>query len=156
MISFNENDYFLPSIKAESKFNTLVVQKHYRVFGLKNQDNPPVIFRWGENALDESKIGHLYLMFKRSGLPVDFYRDYPKGISVGLRRDVRENVPFASALLQTIVYYMENKIELPKDFRIPMVKKFQRNGNITPPPGSESSTPYDMTRILEYYGIPSQ
>jgi hypothetical protein len=151
MISFNKNDYFLPSIEAESKFHTLAVQKHYRVFGLKNQDNPPVLIRYGPEAIEETKVMQLHYVFKKSGLIADFYRDYPKGLSIGLRRDVRENVPFAAALLQTIVYYLENKIDLPKTFRIPMVNKLERNGNIIPPEGSKATAPQDMDRLIERY-----
>lgn len=151
MITFNNNDYFIPSIRAEAKFHNLVVQKNFRVFGLRQEDNPPLLIRYGRDSIQEPKMANLHHVFKKSDFDADFYRDYPKGVSIGLRRDVRENVQFASALLQTIIYYIEGKIDVPKTFRIPTIKKFKRNGVVVPPDGSKEVGPYDMDNLVDYY-----
>jgi len=151
MIQINEKDYFMPSIKAEAKFSTLAVQKQYRVFGLKNENNPPLLLRFNRSTIPEDRVSVLSHVFKQSGLEVDCYRDYDKGMAIGIRRDVREHVLYSSAILQTIIYYLEGRIELPKNFRIPYDKKFKRNGALVVPEGSTQNAPDDMERLYQYY-----
>lgn len=151
MIHFNKKDYFMPSIEAEAKMKTLAVQKHYRVFGLKGENNPPLLLRFNRQTIPEDRMAMLAHVLKKSGLEVECYRDYDKGLAIGIRRDVREEVLYSAALLQTIIYYIEGRIDLPKSFRIPSDKKFKRNGVVVPPEGSEQAAPDDMERLYEYY-----
>jgi hypothetical protein len=159
MIQFNDKDYFMPSIKAEAKLATLAVQKAYRIYGLKNDGNPPLLFRFNQSMIPEDRMAMVAHILEMNGIEADFINEDDKGLSIGIRRDVREHVLFTSALLQTIIYYIEGRLELPKDFRIPYDKKFKRNGQteIAAPAagndGSVSPTPVlcDMPRLFEYY-----
>lgn len=151
MIKFKENDFYLSDIKREAKIATLAVQKSYRIFGLKNDNNPPLLLRINRQNIPEDRVALLVRVFKNSGLEVHCYRDYDKGIAIGIRRDVREDVPYTSALIQTIIYYLEGRIDLPKDFVLPSKNKFKTNGTPLPPEGSQQNAPDDMDALYDYY-----
>ena len=43
MIEFNENDFNLPEIKKDSKLSNIVTKYEYEIYGLLQEDNPPIL-----------------------------------------------------------------------------------------------------------------
>ena len=54
MVEFNENDFNLEKIRNESKLGNLVTRLRYRVYGLKQRNNPPVLIEYHYDRVDEN------------------------------------------------------------------------------------------------------
>ncbi len=124
MIIFNEKDFYMPTIKRDAKLSNLVTKNKYRVYGLKKNENPPILIEYQYGVLGYSKSRILTDFFLKNGVKVEVCEDQDreiKGFSIGLRRDLRENALFAATVLQTIVYYLEGRLEL-KDFKFNLPK----------------------------------
>ena len=136
MIEFNETDFNLVSIKRESKLFNLVTRYKYRVYGLRQVNNPPISIEYDSYKHDESlhnKIEALESFFKFNKIEVSIYgnADSPR-IDIGLRKDLRAFVNkndkplLASAILSTIIYCLEGRSDLEqlKTFKLSSIPKF--------------------------------
>jgi hypothetical protein len=126
MIEFAEGDYNMSKIQAECKFGDIKTKKNFRIFGLSQEDNPPIGIRYN---MDKSKVSEveeeLRGWFKESGLILDFEHQNDELFSIGLRKDIRENIKLASSLLKTIIFYFDGQLELEEGFKIPELAKFK-------------------------------
>jgi hypothetical protein len=123
MVEFNENDFNLVKISNESKLGNLVTRFKYRVYGLKQEGNPPILIEYHYNRVDEGfeeRVQALVKFLKTNGgitLTVN-HAVNTKGVDVGLRRDLRavlnknEKPMFASGIISTIIYCLEGRIDL--------------------------------------------
>src|SRR5579859_3233220 len=123
MISFNKKDEKMGEIAKLSKIVGALTKEDYRVYGLRNSNNPPILIEYSEHSdvydkLD-SKCTKLDAFFKKNGIDITFGpledetedgTDYK--VYIGLRRDVRNDLPLTCALLKTIIYFIEDKIEI--------------------------------------------
>jgi hypothetical protein len=130
MIDFNENDTNLTKVRSESKLFNLITRLKYRVYGLRQQNNPAVHIEYHHNRVDEhfkERLAVLMEFLKANGIGAEFYcqSDNSNRIDIGLRKDLRlfvnENGKpmLASAILSTIIYCLEGRIDIDQ------LKKFK-------------------------------
>lgn len=137
MITFNKKDYNIDEIFAESKLKNFKTNNLYRLYGLKMSKNPMVLIEFDFDHLsdfnnEDQKL--LRLFFRRNGIGVVFrHYDYEPNaeedimkVYVGLRIDLREDVLFCAAALQTIIYFMEKRLDLNVNYKIPGIPKFSK------------------------------
>jgi hypothetical protein len=136
MIYFNQNDFNLPQIKEASKLRTALTKEDYRIYGLRQDDNPPILIEYCtcHDAVSDLtiKCAKIEKFFKRNGLqvmvdsfdredddePIDFK------VYIGLRKDIRADIALSSAILQTIIYSLDDRITLDDNYTIPPIRKF--------------------------------
>ena len=135
-IHFNRHDHNLAAIRLEAKLTNphRTTRYQYRIYGLKNVstesplcDNYPVEIEAG-NDVARSLVNELIAFFASNHLSIragDANDDWPGysdySVYIGLRRDLRENVPFAARVLSTIIQRMEGRLKIDDAFRLPPV-----------------------------------
>lgn len=122
MVEFNENDFNLPVIRSETKLANLVTRYKYRVYGLRQEGNAPVLVEYRYNRVDEhfeEKLEALKAFLKQHGIILEVWKDVDtKGIDVGVRKDVRgvlnknKKPMFAAGIVSTIIYCLEGRVDL--------------------------------------------
>lgn len=136
MIDFNENDTNLTKVRSESKLFNLVTRYKYRVYGLRQPDNPAVLIEYHYDRVDgqfKEKLSALMEFLKANGIEAENYSesDNLNRVDVGLRKDLRTFVNkngkpmLASAILSTIIYCLEGRIDIEqlKKFRLSAIPK---------------------------------
>lgn len=128
-ISFNYNDYHLRKIENNSKLFNLDTKYSYRIYGLKNKSNPDIYIEYGKFLNLNTEC--IEKFFKLNGISIEIAlfqdKDDKRGIYIGLRYDLREHVTFCSCVLQTIIYYLEGRLNLNTDYKIIGIPKFNIN-----------------------------
>jgi hypothetical protein len=126
MIEFNNDDYHMKEIAKEAKLFNLLTRNKYRVFGLKQEGNPPITIRYNEDNHDIwSFEPPIRSFFTKNGMDVSFdYIEGDRSITIGLRRDVRKDLLLSAAIVQTIVYYGEKRLELNGTYKVLGLDKF--------------------------------
>ena len=126
MIEFNINDENLQAIKAESKLYNLKTKHDYRVYGLKKKINPPILISCDATKIDENFEKQIKAFFKKNNLIVEIEddEDDKNRIYIGLRNDVREYIVLTAAIIQTLIYAIEGKLELNSEYSIGKMPKF--------------------------------
>ena len=123
MVEFNQNDFNLVKISSESKLGNLVTRHKYRVYGLRQEDNPSILIEYHYNRVEaedfEERIEALTKFLKANNISVDVCNDAnTRGIDVGIRRDLRgvlnknDKPMFASGIISTIIYCLEGRVDL--------------------------------------------
>ena len=136
MIDFNENDFNLTKLKTESKLGNLLTRFKYRIYGLRQENNPAILIEYHHTRMDSKfgeKVEALTAFLKSNGIEIETYSesDNTNRIDIGIRRDLRGFVNkngkplLASAILSTIVYCLEGRIELEqlKKFKLSAIPK---------------------------------
>lgn len=130
MIEFIQNDTNLTKIQRESKLFNFVTRYKYRVYGLRQQDNPPVLIEYHYDKVDEhfdEKLDAIVEFCKSNGIQVDTYNEAETNrVDIGLRKDIRLIVNknkkplLAASLLSSIIYALEGRtdIEQLKKYKI--------------------------------------
>lgn len=122
MVEFNENDFNLVAVRTETKLGNLTTRYKYRVYGLRQENNPPMLIEYHYNRVDEEfeeKVKALTAFLKANGvsLDVDNHAD-TKGIDIGVRRDLRavlnknKKPMFVAGIISTAIYCLEGRIDL--------------------------------------------
>jgi len=126
MTTFKECDYNLTKIRELSGLGDLKTKREYGVYGLKQQNNPLMILNLKPNVFRHPR-NQLKRFFRDHGLYLRVGREIPRDVhaAIGLRRDLRGDVPLASACLQTIIYYLEGKMGLPDGLVLSGIQKFE-------------------------------
>jgi hypothetical protein len=125
MIDFNENDINMNQIKERGGFSSLKTKLEFRVFGLAQDDNPPIGINYNMDKRPSNQIeDEITNFFRNNGLELAFDHKDDEKIHIGLRRDVRENVDLSVALLKTIILNLDGGLELDNSFKIPGLNKF--------------------------------
>ena len=129
MIDFNENDFNLVKVKQTSKLFNLVTRLKYRVYGLRQKDNPAILVEFNGDMIDVEflkRIESLKIFVKANGIEFETYNASEfNRVDIGLRKDLRSFVTkngepmLASSILQTIIYCLEGRIDLEQ------LKKFK-------------------------------
>jgi hypothetical protein len=131
MIEFNEKDYNLKKIRIDSKLFNLLTTYSYRVYGLLQENNPPVLIEFNSNVVDDKfneKLKIIDKFFEENQIKC-ISEDSEDGnkIFIGLRKDIRKHVILCSSILQTIVYGLENRLVIKKGFKIDNVPSLCSN-----------------------------
>lgn len=120
MIEYNENDFNMDRINAINfKMNGYKMKSEYWVYGLQQKNRPPVRIGVNDQGLPNSEQQlELIEFFKNQG--VELIIDHPEEaeITIGIRHDLRKKPRFASAIVRTIIFFLEGKLSLSKDFRV--------------------------------------
>lgn len=124
MIDFNQTDFNLTKIRHETKLANLITRKKYRIYGLRQRDNPPILVEFNAETVESEfvkRLSTLVKYFKSNGIEIETFDENDSGqIDIGLRKDIRgivnkhEQPLFVSSILSTIVYCLEGRIDLDK------------------------------------------
>jgi hypothetical protein len=113
-----------------------VTRYKYRIYGLRQSDNPAVLIEYHYDRADAKfgeRVSALTEFLKDNGIELNSYSesDTPNKIDIGLRKDLRafvnknEKPMLASAILSTVVYCLEGRIDLDqlKKFKLTAIPK---------------------------------
>lgn len=129
MIYFNENDFHLTEIKRESKLFNLITDSRYKIFGLKQSNNPIIDIEYSNDTRDiidnkRSEIQKFFEIANLKDIEFEYKNVYNNEIKIGLRKDLRKHIILTAAILRTIVYCLEGKLDLKKNYKLPGFPKF--------------------------------
>jgi hypothetical protein len=134
MINFNLRDFNIARIKRESKLGNLETRQEFRVYGLKNESNPPILINFDEHYAHFDDCWRVQDFLRGNNIQCEIeyednsdenVQDRPL-ISIGLRKDLREQVVLCAAILQTIIYSAENRL-IFRALKVPGIPKFANN-----------------------------
>lgn len=111
MISLSQ-DYNIEKIAKKAALLRLTTQHEYRIYGLKEGYKSTGLIEFPKSDQTLFPIAcNVCALFWHNNVGLD-WKDTKEGnvISIGLRRDLRENVEFAASLLQTIVFAFEEML----------------------------------------------
>jgi hypothetical protein len=129
MVNFNKKDDNMEQIANATGMLNLSTKNEYRIYGLANELNPPILFSAQENIVNAEQEKTIAGFLATNGIDCateDVEANNNK-IYIGLRRDVRNNILLASNLIQTFVYFLEGRVELPIDFKVDGIPSFKTN-----------------------------
>lgn len=119
-INYNQKDENVKQIEKSNKLNDFKLKYNYRVYGLKQAGNPPVLIELVRGvSLDETKLRNAAQFFINKGIRAE-YRLINEGkhhVYLGIRRDVRDKVDLCNKIVTTLVYAVENNVDLTKGIR---------------------------------------
>lgn len=131
MISFNTNDFNILKVSRESKLFNLQTDLDYQVYGLRLDENPLMLITYNieevsEDILNDSKEAQLTRFFRKNNLQLEWQHDDQdtSKIFIGLRYDLRKHVALSSACLQTIIYFIEGRLNMRENYSIPGIPRF--------------------------------
>lgn len=120
MIEYNENDFNMDRIDAINfKMNGYKMKNPYWVYGLQQKNRPTI--RVGVNdkgAPNEAQQKELIEFFKTQDLELVVDQPEEAEVTIGLRHDLRETPRFAAAIVRTIIFFIEGKLTLTKEFKV--------------------------------------
>lgn len=127
MISFNEQDVNMRAISDKARLFNLTGLYGYRIFGLRQENRPPIWVSYPDKMSLKFKTDTLIIQefFRQQGLQVcisQYQKQNNQVVKIGLRHDVRKHIEISSAIIQTIIYYLEKRLKLDKQFRIKIPK----------------------------------
>jgi hypothetical protein len=127
MISIKKADYNLSRILKSAKLHSLRPEHDYYIYGLKlTPSNPPIRIQLSIEDDTEIPYQNIIKFLANSGIKCNYGRRYEcdEEITIGLRKDVRDDIIFSACLLQTIIYACEFKISLIEPYiKIPRSPK---------------------------------
>lgn len=137
MIEFNEKDFQLGRIRRESKLSNLQTKNPFRVYGLTTKENPLIHVSYNYDLIIENfdeNMKNLKAFFKQNKIEfqVESGGGTPK-VCIGLRRDLRDHVVLCCAILQMIVYALEDRLDLNANYCIDGVPVFPNSKGVIKP-----------------------
>lgn len=129
MVNFNDQDDNLNAISAASKLNKLETKGEYRVYGLATDGNPPILFSAQESTVNAEQEKAMVGFLTTNGVDaaMEDVKTSDKKVYIGLRRDMRDNIELCANLIQTFIYFLEGRLELPADFKVEGIPSFKTN-----------------------------
>ena len=125
MISYNKEDFNLKEIEVLNQdFNRLKTKFSYHVYGLTQAGNAPIFLSRNASDCDgktDEKITTLMVFLNKNGIQTEADFTSTHKIQIGLRRDVRINLKYSSALIKTIVAFLEGALTLKESFTLPKI-----------------------------------
>ena len=107
-VYFALTDAHLSKIEDASKLRRFTCKEYYNVYGLKQENNPPVLVSYQELPEGKSEK-EIKAMLKIYGIPVVFERLKYDTKRIGLRKDLREHIFLAGAVVNLLISYLEGK-----------------------------------------------
>ncbi len=135
MINFNTIDFNIDKIEKKAKIK-LKTEYDYRIYGLKDDDDNPLVLIEFNFELFPGEIGNyhretLFKFFQTNGISIEFKdTDYEKDKKfwIGFKKELRKEVIIAANILQTIIYFLEGKLDLEGYSKIPSIPKLYFRG----------------------------
>lgn len=120
MIEYNENDFNMDRVDAINfKMNGYKMTHPYWVYGLQQKNRPPVRIGVNDKGVpNEAQQKELIEFFKGQEIEVVIDQPEEAEVTIGVRRDLRENPRFAAAIVRTVIFFLEGKMSLSKEFKI--------------------------------------
>lgn len=120
MINFNPKHDNINQIATLSKLVGVETKHEYRVYGLAQEKNPPILFSAQEGCIssEQEKIISSFLGTNGIDSATEDVEANNKKIYIGFRRDMRDNPEVVARLLETFVYYLEGTIDIPTDVKV--------------------------------------
>jgi hypothetical protein len=116
MISFNEKDFFITTIKQASGLDRMHTKRYYRIHGLKSSNPKSIHIKYSSETLPYTKVADITETFRKH-LPKQIFDKLcfesvtdRKKIFIGLHKDIRENIKLSAAILKTIIFIIEERI----------------------------------------------
>lgn len=130
MIEYNENDFNTDRINAINfKLHGYKMKNPYWVYGLVQKNRPPVRIGVNDRGVpNEAQQKELIEFFKRQDCEVLIDNPEEAEVTIGLRYDIREKPNFAAAIVRTIIFYLEGKMSLTKEFKVKLPMKNNKKG----------------------------
>lgn len=131
MITFNLPDHNLDVIKSASRLGNMLTKYRYSVYGLASGKSTPAISVRVGAAIGEPIIQQLTTLFQSSGMDIQFTRakkvKSKYKVYLGLGRDLRDHTAVCAAIVQTIVYRLEDRMKLQDGYKLPGIPKTRRS-----------------------------
>lgn len=136
MVTFNTNDFNIDKVETLARINKFKTAYDYRVYGLREDDDNPIVLIEYNPELFIGEIGNFHKnalinFFRGNGVELRF-RDEEKEDSqkfwIGLRYDLRKDITISANIVQTVVYFLEGKLDLNIQYKIPGIPKLYRWG----------------------------
>lgn len=120
MVSFNQKDDNMPEIARLSKLAGVDTKNEYRIYGLEQQGNHPVLFSGQESGIsaEQEKVLMGFLTANNIDSATEDVESSNKKIFIGIRRDLRDSPEMVARLVETFVWYLEGKLDIPADFKV--------------------------------------
>lgn len=117
-VSFNTKDDNMAEILKESKLGSLLTKHEYRVYGLGFDQNPPLLISAQDSLVTSEQEKTLTTFLKKNRIQIEFedVNSSDRKIYIGIRRDLRDHVTLCSSLIQTIIYFLEKRLEIPDGY----------------------------------------
>ena len=109
MSIYFSNDQHLTKIEKLSKLDRLKCINYYRIYGLKYDNNPPILISY-QKFPEFKNQKDLKQLLRKLGIPVEFEELKFDNFTIGIRNDVREHEFLAAAAINCTVGYLESKL----------------------------------------------
>jgi hypothetical protein len=119
MIDFKWADYNLSKIDRHTGFLRNQFIKDFDIYGLSDKDNPMVKISYDFNKNSLYKRARIRQFFKNNNIEVEFQKIETEKVFIGLRKDLRKHVVLCSAIVQTIVFYIDGELKLDNYINVP-------------------------------------
>jgi hypothetical protein len=114
----------MAKVSKEAKLKGLVTGMSYRIFGLKQDgNNPPIMIRSGKDDIWPANDLINFFAKQKINVKTSAKLDENGTIQIGLRRDLRRHPALCAAIIQTIIYATEKRLDLKVDIKIPGIPK---------------------------------
>ena len=137
MVIFNTKDYNMLEIMNISNLRDELTSTSYRVHGLKDFPgrNYDILLRFNKARHahpTEDKYNRIQTLFSNNGIRMISDDKYFScsgnyNIYIGLNRHIRADVPYCVKVLKTLIYGLEDRIEINPNFVF--TPKFTPKGN---------------------------
>lgn len=135
MVTFNTIDFNVDKIEKLARIK-LKTEYDYRIYGLKEDDDNPLILIEYNFELFNGEIGNhhkqiLFKFFEINGIQIgfkDIKLEKDKKFWIGLRYDLRKDVTISANIIQTIIYFLEGKLDLKHNQIVPGIPKIYKRG----------------------------
>lgn len=136
MINFNTNDYNMDKIEKLARINKFKTDYDYRIYGLRDEEkNPLVLIEFNYDMLDGEITDYhrnvLTKFFNINGISLkfnDLSKEEDKKVWLGIKYDLRKDVTISANIVQTIIYFLQGKINLEAYSNVPGIPKLYRRG----------------------------
>lgn len=108
-------------IAREAKLSDMLTKFDYRIYGLKNDNqNEILITNWYRNIWNSTSVLEF---FRKQGFACNLVNGGKAAtITIGIRRDIRDNASLCAAIIQTIIYTAEGRMNLSGNFKLNIKK----------------------------------
>lgn len=97
-------------IEKASGLKDFKTENYYRIYGLRQEDNPPILLEIKDVPKDKD-IAILRRMLARNGIQLIHQPEkWGHSISIGIRYDLRCHVALAAGAVNMIIGYLEGKM----------------------------------------------
>jgi hypothetical protein len=136
MVSFNSIDYNVDKIEKLAKLNKFKTDYDYRIYGLRDDDkNPLILIEFNidafEGEITDFHKDTLAKFFSINGIDLRFHnleKEQEKKFWIGLHYDLRKDCIISANAIQTIVYFLQGKLNLDAYCVVPGIPQlYKRN-----------------------------